>query len=68
MEELWSLGLLIAWMWREREHARERQALWEQLAGVTIRERKAWDRTPGPRRSYGDAAEWEIEQERLAES
>lgn len=57
-----ALAVLGAWMWREREHSRERGALWERIAGVTV----GGNGPPSePRvRAFGDAAEWEIERER----
>jgi hypothetical protein len=57
-------GLILAgWLWREREHARERWALLERIAGVSVEARRA----PAPvRRVFGsDAEEWAIERERL---
>jgi len=64
MAELVAVAVLAAWMWREREHSRERRALWERIAGVTIGAETAPPR--GTQRVFGsDAEEWEIEQERL---
>lgn len=62
MGDLLALAVLLAWMWREREHTRERRALVERLTGVSLDPELPCD--PEPPRSYGDAAEWEIEQER----
>jgi len=64
MEQVVALVVLGAWMWREREHSRERHALWERLLGVSV---PCGGAGGGMRaRAFGDAAEWEIEQERVA--
>jgi len=64
MGEVVALAILAAWMWREREHSRERRALWERIAGVTLGAETA---LPRAQRVFGsDAEEWEIEQERAA--
>lgn len=60
-----AVAILGAWMWREREHSRERRALWERVAGVTLEPPPRVD-APTSRRVFGsDVEEWEIEQERL---
>jgi hypothetical protein len=64
MGELVAVAILGAWMWREREQARERRALWERVAGVTLEPPTV--EAPTSRRVFGsDVEEWEIEQERL---
>lgn len=64
MGEVVAVAILTAWMWREREHSRERRALWERVAGVTLE--PPLGKAPSTQRVFGsDAEEWEIEQERL---
>jgi len=64
MAEALALAILAAWMWRERENARERQALLEKLTGAQLLPAKPEPVVTLPPAYGTDAYEWEIEQER----